>query len=62
MNVFNGKENSKNICRRSLVNSYTIKEVLFNHMHKSDQKGITSLKLSKKSHIHWRDHFHKSPL
>ena len=52
----------KKICRRCLLNSYTIKEVLFNHLQKSGQQEITSIKLGKESHIHWRDQFHKIPL
>ena len=33
-----------------------------NHIQKCGQQEITSVKLSKESHLYWKDHFHMNPI
>ena len=59
--MFLDKQGCGYICTRRLI-SYTNHDVLSSHIQKSGQKEITSIGLSKESHLCWKDHFHKNPL
>ena len=61
LDVFLGDHNKKYICRRCL-SSYTSENMLMKHKPKCENNDITTIKTSKESHLHWKKHFHKSPL
>ena len=37
-------------------------DFLINHIEKSGEQEITSLKLGTESHLYWKDHFHRNPI
>ena len=59
--VFLGDHHKTFICRRSL-NSYTSENRSKLHKPKCESKDITTIGTSKESHLHGKEHFHKSPL
>ena len=61
LNVFLGDYHKNFICRRRL-NSYTIENMFMLHKRKCGDYIITTIKSSTASHLHWKKHFHKSPL
>ena len=60
LDVFLGDHNKKFICRRCL-SSYTSENMLINHKPNSENNDISTIKTSKKSHLHWEKHFQKNP-
>ena len=58
-NVFSGDHNKKPICRQCL-NSFTSENMLIIHKPKRKKIHITIMKSSSKSHVCWKNHFHKN--
>ena len=44
------------------MNSYTSENMLMIAKPKGEVYDITNIRTSSKSHIHWKNHFHKNPL
>ena len=61
LDIFLGDHNKKYICRQCL-SSYTSENMLIKHKQKCGEDNITTIKTSPDSHLHWKKHFHKSPL
>ena len=59
--MFLGNHIKKFVCRGSL-NSYTSKNMLMTRTPKCEQQEVTSTRISKESHLHWKKHFHKNTL
>ena len=56
------RDHHKNfVCRRCL-NSYTSEFMLTLHKPKCENNGITTIRISSESHLHWKNHFPKNPL
>ena len=58
--MFLGNQNCNYVCRRFL-NSYASQNVLIKHKQQCGEQDTTSLRLSKESHLHWKQQFHKNP-
>ena len=56
-----GKRERSCICKRCFY-PYSNQDVLINQLQKCGQQGITSIKVSRKSHLYWEAHFHDNPL
>ena len=61
LSVILGNLKDKILCRGCL-NSYTSETMLMTRKPKCEINEITTIKTSSKSHPHWKDHFHKTPL
>ena len=61
LHVFLGDHNKNFVCRRCLY-SYTCQNALINHKDKCGDDNICTIRTSNKSHIYWKNHFHKNPL
>ena len=61
INVFLGDHHKTFICRWCL-SSYTGENMLKLHQPKCENNDITTIRTSKESHLHWKNHFHKNPL
>ena len=61
LNVFLGDPHRSFICRRCL-NSHTSENMLMLHKPKCENFDRTTIRTSPELHLHWKDHFHKSPL
>ena len=61
IHIFLGNHNRNYVCRRC-SNSYTSQNVLNKHEQQPAEQDISSLRLSKESHLHWKNHFRKNPL
>ena len=60
--MFIGKEDNKNICRKSL-NGYTSDNMIIKHKQKCDMTyDITTIKTSSKTYLNWDKHCHKNPV
>ena len=59
LDVSLGDHNKIFICRQCL-NSHKSENMLMKHKQKCGDDIITTIKTSKKSHLHWEKHFHKN--
>ena len=60
LNVFLGDHHKNFICRRSL-NSYTNEKMLKMLKPEFENIGISTIRISSESHLHWKKHFHENP-
>ena len=61
LKVFLGDHHKNVLCRRCLM-SYTSEIMLMIQKPKCENVDITTIRTSSKSHLHWKDNFHKSPI
>ena len=61
INVFLGDQHKNFTCRRCL-NSYTSEKMLMIYKPKCKNNDETTIRTSSHSHLHWKDHFHKTPI
>ena len=61
LNVFLGNHTKIFLCRRCL-NSYASENMLMLHRPKCENFDITTIRTSSESRLHWKHHFHKTPL
>ena len=61
LNVFLGDLHKFFICRRCL-SSYTSEHMLMLYKQNCGDDNITTIRTSSKSHLNWKNHFHKNRL
>ena len=61
LQIFVGSKNPKFVCRRRL-SCFTNENGLEKHIERCRQQDITTIRVSKESHLMWKKYFHKIPL